>query len=94
MAWTSLLQYMAKLYPSQPAFKKWPRELEDSQDFLRGCLERLIQIIEQKSLALWPTDQGFMAVKDSLLAKGNESIALRDALRDVHVPIVYLPEHL
>lgn len=94
VAWTSLLQYMAKLHPRQPAFEKWPLKVEDTRDFLNGSLEKVMQIIESNSPALWPTDEGFMVVKDSLLAKGDESMTLREALRDIHAPVVYVPERL
>jgi sacsin len=94
LAWTRLLSNLASDYPNQPAFERWPQSLGDTRDPLSSALEKVLGVIEKESLALWPTDIGYMTTKDALLGTGTESIALRNALREARAPIVYVPEQL
>lgn len=93
-AWAKLLVDLSGLYPRQMTFEKWPRNVEDTRDPLGGAIETVMEIIEKKSLALWPTDGGYLTARDGLLAKGDESTALRDALREAEAPVVYVPHRL
>lgn len=53
-----------------------------------------MEIIEKESLALWPSDVGYITSKDGLLGTSIESTALRDALREAKAPVVYVPQRL
>jgi hypothetical protein len=85
-----LLVDLSDLYPRQSTYDKWPRNVEYTRDPLSGALEMAMEIIEKQSLALWPTDVGYLTARDGLLAKGDESTALRDALREAEAPVVYV----
>ncbi|KAL5316261.1 hypothetical protein ACEPPN_015306 [Leptodophora sp. 'Broadleaf-Isolate-01'] len=93
-AWTKLLSYLADLNPEQSTFEKWPRSLQDDRDPLNNALEKVIGIIEKKSLALWPTDVSYKTMEGGMLATGLESISLRNALREAQAPVVYVPDRL
>jgi sacsin len=93
-AWARLLSYLAYLHPHQPAFGRWPQSTGDAQDPLSNATANLIGIINKECLALWPTEVGYVTANKGLLDTGDESEALRDALRETKAPVVYIPEHL
>ncbi|KAF4626625.1 hypothetical protein G7Y89_g11535 [Cudoniella acicularis] len=94
LAWTRLLTKVAQLYPNQSAFEIWPRVINGTQNSLNAAMDNFLKILNQKALPLWPTDTGYVAMKDGFLATGQESGPLRDALRHAKVPVVYVPQAL
>ncbi|TVY68700.1 Sacsin [Lachnellula suecica] len=93
-AWTKALSRLAQLYPNQPAFERWPKDLNGIQSPLNNALTRVIESIEKNALELWPTDSGYLASTESLLYTGVDDPDLREALREAGAPIVYVPQTL
>lgn len=93
-AWARLLSYLAIAYPHQSGLEWWPQDLDDSRDPLTDTIQSIIEIIENKSLPLFPSEVGYIAASSAFLATGNESIALIDALKLAKAPVVYIPKRL
>ena len=94
VAWAKLLCALARVHPFQPTFEKWPRIMDNKQDPLSHAVEKVIGIIGRESLALWPTDTGYVNSHDGLLAVGSESAALKDAFREAKIPVAFVPKEL
>ena len=94
MAWVNMLLHVAKQDPKRAAFTKWPLAVANSNDVLHGMIQNLLQIVQDKSCQIWYTELGYTSSSLGLLANGHESPALRRALRDVELPIIYLPDAL
>ncbi|KAH9222449.1 hypothetical protein DL95DRAFT_441261 [Leptodontidium sp. 2 PMI_412] len=94
VAWVKLLSALAELYPLQSAFEKWPKLMDNKQEPLSDSVDRVVEIIQKECLALWPTDTGYVDAKTGLLALGSETAALKEALREANVPVVYVPKFL
>jgi sacsin len=94
VAWAQLLSYVANLYPNQPAFERWPQNIDGTRDPLSNALEKVLSVIDRESLPLWPTDVGYVSSKDGLLYAGVGDAALREALREAGAPVVYVPDQL
>ena len=93
-AWTKLLSYMAAHCSEQSNFELWPQSLDDPRDPLDSALKKVMEIIGNESLAVWPTVVGYKTEKTALLGTGLESGHLRDALREAKVPVVNVPKRL
>jgi len=91
-AWSKLLGYFARLYPTVSAFPIWPQSSDDTRNPLRKAPQNLLELIQKDRLALWPTSIGYLAAEDSLLDTGTESTALKEALREAGAPVVYVPQ--
>ncbi|CZT50406.1 uncharacterized protein RSE6_11382 [Rhynchosporium secalis] len=94
VGWVKLLSALAQLYPLQSAFDQWPRAVDNNRDPLSGAVDRIVAIIQQDHLALWPTEIGYVSAETGLLALGSESPGLKEALRDANVPVTYVPRQL
>ncbi|XMA11555.1 hypothetical protein WAI453_004346 [Rhynchosporium graminicola] len=94
VAWVKLLSALAQLYPLQSAFDQWPRAVDNNRDPLSGAVDRIVAIIQQDHLALWPTEIGYVRAETGFLALGSESPGLKEALRDANVPVTYVPIQL
>ena len=53
-----------------------------------------MDIIANKSLPLWSTQGGHVTATNGLLNVGEKSTALRDALQEAKIPVVYVPDRL
>lgn len=93
-AWTKLLSYLAIAYPDRSGLEWWPQDLGDTRDPLTGTMQSIIEIIEKESLPLFLSEVGYVAASSAFLATGEESIALRDALKVAKAPVVYIPQQL
>ncbi|KAH7330503.1 hypothetical protein BKA65DRAFT_404568 [Rhexocercosporidium sp. MPI-PUGE-AT-0058] len=93
-AWVKLLVALAKLYPLQSAFEKWPKLMENKQELLSDSVDRIVEIIQKDRLSLWPTDTGYVNANTGLLALGSETAALKEALQEAKAPVVYVPKFL
>ncbi|RFU27756.1 hypothetical protein B7463_g8577, partial [Scytalidium lignicola] len=89
-AWTGLLEHISKLQGIEPSFNWWPCNSEDDRDPLIGALGNLIEVIKRESLCLFPTDIGYAS--SFLIDIGGESKALREALKQAKIPVVYVPQ--
>ncbi|KAL2067567.1 hypothetical protein VTL71DRAFT_1992 [Oculimacula yallundae] len=96
MAWTKLLVAVAKLYPLKSAFDKWPKILENKQEPLSDAVDRIVAIIQQGQLALWPTEIGYVSAEIGFLSLGStsETVTLKEALGEAYFPVVYVPKSL
>ncbi|TVY90160.1 Sacsin [Lachnellula willkommii] len=94
IAWTHILNHLAVLHPDQPAFERWPRNIDGTRDHLNNALDDVLSVIEKELLPLWPSDVGYVSAKDGLLYTGVSDASLREALREAGVPVVYVPEQL
>jgi len=94
MAWVNMLLHIAKRDPERAAFAKWPLAVANPNDVLHGMTQRVLQILQDKSCQVWYTDLGYTSSNLGLLANGDESPSLRNALRDVGTPMIYLPDTL
>ncbi len=90
-AWAKLLTSLAKRYPLQAAFEKWPQAVSDPRDPLDNALATFLYIVSDQSLALWPTAVGYVTQSDGLLATSTIVEALKEALEHVKVPVVFVP---
>ncbi|OBT62242.1 hypothetical protein VE03_08031 [Pseudogymnoascus sp. 23342-1-I1] len=93
-AWAKLLSYLAVAYPHQFGLEWWPQYPDDSRDSLIDMMQNVIKIIENESLPLFPSEVGYVAASSAFLATGDESVALRDALKVAKAPVVYIPQRL
>jgi len=93
-AWAKLLSYTAARCTEQLNFETWPQHLDDPRDPLDIALKKVMEIIGNESLAVWPTEVGYKTEKTALLGTGLESDHLRNALREAQVPIVSVPKRL
>jgi sacsin len=57
-------------------------------------LENVLNIVEEYSLPLWPSDVGYVTSKAGYLYTGVHDEALRNALREAGAPVVYVPQRL
>ncbi len=89
--WIKLLGYLADLYDLVAAFERWPKITDNEHDPLSSVFLKVINTIDNECLPLWPTGFGYKTWKNSLLATGNESDSLKEALREAEVPVVYVP---
>lgn len=94
MAWTKLLDHLAHVHPYQSTFDWWPQYIDSSNDILSDTLDTVVEIIAKESLPLWSTQVGHVTARDSLLNVGEKSIALKDALQEAKIPVVYAPDRL
>lgn len=93
-AWVNMLLHVAQQDPERAAFAKWPLTVANHNDVLHGIIQKVLQIVQDKSCQIWYTDLGYTSSNLGLLANGDESPALRRALRDVGTPMIYLPDTL
>ncbi|TVY36879.1 Sacsin [Lachnellula occidentalis] len=94
VAWTQVLAYLAVLHPGQPAFEKWPQNIDGTRDHLSNALEDVLSVIERESLPLWPSSVGYVSSNDGLLYTGISDEALRESLQEAGAPVVYVPQQL
>jgi len=94
IAWTKLLGYLACLHPNQSFFHTWPQSTDDTRDPFSNALENVIEVIEKECLPLWLSEAGYVTSQDGFLYTGYHDAALRDALREAGVPVVYVPRGL
>ena len=78
-----MLMYVAQRDPEQAAFTRWQSTVENHNDVFHGMIQKVLQIVQDKSFRIWYTDLGYTSSNLGLLASGDESPALRRALRDV-----------
>ena len=82
-AWVNMLLHVAQRDPKRAAFAKWPLTVANHNDVLHGMIQKVLQIVQDRSCRIWYTDLGYTSSNLGLLANGDESPALRRALRDV-----------
>jgi sacsin len=85
---------MAHLRPEQSTFEWFPRYIDNPSDHLKNILVDVSNIIAKDSLPLWWTEVGHVSAEEGLLNIGEKSVALRDALRETKVPVVFAPDRL
>ncbi|KAJ5050730.1 uncharacterized protein L3040_002603 [Drepanopeziza brunnea f. sp. 'multigermtubi'] len=93
VTWVKLLSVLSRLLPLQPTFERWPLA-GDGRDPLSKAVDQVISIIQKENIALWPTCTGYVKSRAGFLASGSESAALKEALREAQMPVVYVPEKL
>lgn len=93
-AWTNLLVYLAQQYPDQSAFEMWPKRQDDTNNILYHIDEKVLRIIEQQNYSLWYTDLGYVTLGSGLVTNIETSSAMRKALNEAGVPVIYLPGDL
>ena len=93
-AWVNMLLHVAQRDPKRAAFAKWPLTVANHNDVLHGMIQKVLQIVQDRSCRIWYTDLGYTSSNLGLLANGDESPALRRALCDVGTPMIYLPDTL
>ncbi len=89
-----LLSHLARLHPDQSTLDWWPQHIDSSHDILSDALDNVVDIVDKECLPLWSTTVGHVTAVDALLNIGEKSIALRNALEEAKVPVVYLPDRL
>ena len=94
IAWSNLLLHMASICPNQSTFEWFPRFVESPNDPLMNPLKNVLSTIVKDSLPLWWTEIGHSRADEGLLNVGAKSLALREALREAKVPVVYAPDGL
>jgi sacsin len=90
-AWASLLEFIATTHPKRSTFDWWPKTIEDGNDLLNGALSLVVDVIQQKSLAVFPTITGYLPANEAILHGGNDSHILDTAMAEALLPIVYAP---
>jgi sacsin len=93
-AWANLLSYLAEKYPEQSAFGRWPKQQQDKNNALYKMSDKVLEIVEEHKCKLWYTDVGYVTLNSALLASGRESAALRKALSESRVPVIYIEDEL
>jgi len=94
MAWVNMLLHIAKRDHNRAAFDKWPLALTNHSDMLEGMSLKVLKLIHNDAYKLWYTDLGYISSSEGILANGDEPQALRRALYEVQVSVVYLPDTL
>ena len=89
-----MLIHVAQRDRDRAAFDKWPMALAKPGHVLDGMIQKVLQIVQDKEYQLWYTSLGYKSSSIGLLANGDELPALRKALHDVGVPVIYLPDTL
>jgi sacsin len=85
---------LAHIHPDQSTFEWWPQYIDSSNDVLSNALDDVVEIVDKESLPLWSTHVGHVTASDGLLNVGEKSIALREALQEAKIPVVYVPDRL
>ncbi|KAI9047124.1 hypothetical protein LZ554_008578 [Drepanopeziza brunnea f. sp. 'monogermtubi'] len=93
VTWVKLLSVLSQLLPLQPTFERWPLA-GDGRDPLSKAVDQVISIIQKENIALWPTCTGYVTSHAGFFASGSESAALKEALREAQMPVVYVPKKL
>jgi sacsin len=91
MAWVNMLMHIAERDRDRAAFDKWPLVLAKPGDVLDGMIQKVLQIVQDTVCQVWYTNLGYISSSIGLLANGDEPPALRKALHEVGIPVIYLP---
>jgi sacsin len=94
IAWVNMLLHIAKRDRDRAAFDKWPLVLVKPGDVLGGMIQKVLQIAQDRACQVWYTNLGYVSSSIGLLANGDEPSALRKALHEVGIPVIYLPDTL
>jgi sacsin len=94
MAWTKLLSHLAHIHSDQSTFQWWPQYTDSSHGVLSNALDNVVDIVAKECLPLWSTEVGHVTAMDGLLNIGDKSIALRQALEEAKIPVIYVPDRL
>ncbi len=94
IAWVNMLMHIAERDSDRAAFDKWPSVLAKPGDVLDGMIQKVLQIVQDRTCQVWYTNLGYVSSSKGLLANGDELPALRKALREVGIPVIYLPDTL
>ena len=89
-----MLLHIARLHPTPSIYDWFPRYSNSPNDPLENLLDSLLETVSKDSLPLWWTDHGYVSAKEGFLNTGAKSEALRKALRESRVPVIYVPDEL